>query len=73
MLLNSSREFIESRRKWDEKGSGARTKVLDEVMFAHTEFLRKLTVRAFEETVVFNMKVTIPDYKGKTSIRGIYE
>lgn len=30
-------------------------------------------MRAFEETVIFNMKVTIPDYKGKTSIRGIYE
>lgn len=32
-----------------------------------------MTIRDFEETILFNMKVAIPDHKGKTSIRGIFE
>ncbi len=30
-------------------------------------------MRDFGETVLFNMKVAIPEYKGKSSVRGIYE
>jgi hypothetical protein len=32
-----------------------------------------VTIRDFEETVMFNMKVAIPDHRGKSSLRGIYE
>ena len=48
MLLNTSRNFIISRRSFDEKGNGARTKVLDEAIFSHNELLRKMTTRSFE-------------------------
>jgi hypothetical protein len=30
-------------------------------------------VRDFADTVLFNMKVAIPDYKGKSSVLSIYE
>lgn len=30
-------------------------------------------MRDFADTVLFNMKVAIPEYKGKSNIRGIYE
>lgn len=73
MLLNNSREFIGSRRRWDQRGNGARGKVLDEALFSHEQLLRRITIRDFEETVLFNMKVAIPDHKSKTSVRGIYE
>lgn len=72
-LLNTNKQFLLSRQEWDCKGSGARAHLIEEAESVQEEFLRRVTVRDFSETVLFNMKVAIPEYKGKSSLRGIYE
>jgi predicted RNA-binding protein len=71
-LLNTNKQFLLSRQEWDAKGCGARAHLVEEAESVQEEFLRRVTVRDFAETVLFNMKVAIPEYKGKSSVRGIY-
>jgi len=46
-LLFINKEFLKSRRGWDEKGSNARSRVLDEAEYTHSDFIRRLTIRDF--------------------------
>ena len=50
-----------------------RGQAVEEAEAAQEDLLRRVTVRDFAETVLFNMKVAIPEYKARSSLRGIYE
>ena len=72
-LLELSRELVASRRAWQEQGTGSRSKVLAEAHQAHHELVRKVTVRDFEQTVMFDMKVAIPEQPcSSLGVQGVY-
>lgn len=71
-MLAINKQYVASKRKWAQKGNGLRSRTLDEAESIHQEFIRKVTIKDFDDTVLFNMKVAIPDHRGKTTVKGIY-